>query len=87
MEKALADAGFTDIRVERMTMTTELPSATDYTDFIRDIAAPVRAMLASQPEEKQAEAWGAIADAAGQFAGSDGVVRMPNETILVAARR
>ena len=87
LEKALADAGFSDIRIERMTVTIEFPSASVYTDFIQDVVAPVRAMLASQPEEKQAEAWRAIADAAGQFAGADGVVPMPNETILVAARR
>ena len=86
LEKGLADAGFTDIRTERMTVTMEFPSAEGYTDFLRDIAPPVRAMLAGQPEEKQAEAWRAIADAAGQFAGEDGVVRMPNEVILVAAR-
>lgn len=87
LEKGLADAGFTDIRTERMTLTIEFPSAQDYTEFIRDVVPPVRAMLASQPEEKQAEAWRAVAEAAGQFAGADGVVRMPNETILVAARR
>lgn len=87
LEKGLADAGFTDIRTERMTVTIEFPSAQDYTEFIRDVVPPVRAMLASQPEEKQAEAWRAVAEAAGQFAGADGVVRMPNETILVAARR
>ena len=87
LEKGLADAGFTDIRTERMTVTIEFPSAQDYTDFIRDIVPPVRAMLAGQPEEKQAEAWRAVADAAGQFAGADGVVRMPNETLLVSARR
>ena len=85
LEKGLADAGFTDIRTDRMTVTIEFPSAKDYTEFIREVAAPVRAMLASQPEEKQAEARRAIADAAGQFAGGDGVVRMPNEAILVAA--
>ncbi len=87
LEKGLADAGFTDIRTERMTVTIEFPSAQDYTEFIRDVVPPVRAMLASQPEEKQAEAWRAVAEAAGQFTGADGVVRMPNETILVAARR
>ena len=86
LEEGLADVGFNDIRTERITVTIEFPSATEYTDFIGDVAAPVRAMLASQPAEKQAEAWRAIADAAGQFAGADGVVRMPNETILVAAR-
>ncbi|MCH7656624.1 MAG: methyltransferase domain-containing protein [Chloroflexi bacterium] len=87
LEKGLADAGFTDIRIERMMVTIEFPSAEGYTDFIRDIAPPVRAMLATQPEGKQAEAWRAIADAAAQFAGADGVVRLPSETILVAARR
>lgn len=86
LERGLADAGFTDVRIEPITVTIEFPSAAEYTDFLRDIAPPVRAMLASQPEEKQAEAWQAIENAAGQFSDSSGVVRMPNEAILVAAR-
>ena len=70
-----------------MTVVVEFPSATGYADFLRDIAPPVRAMLANQPEERQAEAWQAISRAAGQFSTPTGTVRMPNETIFVTGRR
>ena len=87
LKQALTDAGFADIRSERMTVMVEFPSATAYTDFLRDIAPPVRALLANQPEERRTEAWQAISNAAGQFSNADGMVRMPNETILVVGRR
>ena len=56
LEQGLAEAGFTDIKSERMTVMVEFPSAMAYTDFLRDIVPPLRAMLANQPEEKQREA-------------------------------
>ncbi len=87
LEQGLTGAGFTDIKTERMTVMVEFPSAKGYTDFLQDIAPPVRAMLANQPEEKQREAWAAIANAAGQFSDGSGVVRMPNEAILMAGRK
>ena len=87
LEQALRDAGFSDVRSERMTVVVEFPSATGYADFLKDIAPPVRAMLANQPEERQIEAWQAISEAAGQFSAPNGTVRMPSETIFVAGRR
>ncbi len=87
LEKAFTSAGFADVQSEGVTMTVEFPSATVYTDFLRDIAPPIRALLLNQPEERQAEAWQAISNAAGQFSNSDGVVRIPNETILVVGQR
>ena len=87
LEQAFRDAGFSDVRSERMTVVVEFPSATGYADFLKDIAPPVRALLANQPEERQTEAWQAISEAAGQFSASDGTVRMPNEAIFVAGRR
>ncbi len=87
LEQAFTSAGFADVRSERMTMTVEFASATAYTDFLRDIAPPIRGLLANQPEERQAEAWQAISNTAGRFSAEDGTVRMPNETIIVVGRR
>ena len=87
LEQAFIRAGFTDVHSERMTVTIEFPSATAYTDFLRDIAPPVSALLANQPAERQTEAWQAISTAAGQFSAGDGSVHMPNETILMVGCR
>lgn len=87
LERALAQAGFSDIRSEPLSLLFEWASAEDYTRFQQDIAAPIIAMVAKEPPERQAEVWRAIAEAAKQYAGADGLVRIAGETILVSARR
>lgn len=85
LERALKEAGFTAIRSERMNLIAQMPSAKTFVDAMRDLAAPLRGMLAAQPPEVEAEVWQEIERAAGQFAKADGVVRMPSEAILVVA--
>ncbi|MDE3242609.1 MAG: class I SAM-dependent methyltransferase [Nitrospirota bacterium] len=87
LERALAQAGFSDIRSEPLSLTFEWASAEDYTRFQQDIAAPIVALVAKEPAARQAEVWRAITEAARQYAGADGTVRMPGEAICVAARR
>ncbi|MBI4402029.1 MAG: methyltransferase domain-containing protein [Nitrospirae bacterium] len=87
LEQALAKAGFSQIRSERLTVTFEWASAEDYTRFQQAIAAPINAMLADQPAERQASIWRAVTEAAQQHAVTGGAVRLANEAICVAARR
>lgn len=87
LEQALEQAGFTQIHSEPLLLTFEWASAEDYTRFQQDIAAPIIAMVAKEPPERQAAVWGAITKAARQYAGSDGRVRMAGEAICVVARR
>lgn len=87
LELALKQAGFTGVRSEPLTLTFEWASAEDYTCFQQDIAAPIIAMLAKEPPERQATVWRAITEAARQYAGSDGRVRMAGEAICVVAQR
>lgn len=87
LERALAQAGFSDIRNEPLSLTFEWASAEDYTRFQQDIAAPVVALVAKEPPARQAAVWRAITEAARQYAGADGTVRMPGEAICVVARR
>lgn len=87
LERALAAAGFRDIRSEPLTLTFEWASAEDYTAFQQDIAAPIVALLADEPPARRAEVWSAITEAARRYAGPDGRVRMTGETFCVAARR
>ncbi|MBM4124591.1 MAG: methyltransferase domain-containing protein [Nitrospira sp.] len=87
LELALAQAGFSNIRSEPLTLTFEWSSAEDYTRFQQDIAAPIIAMLAKESAQRRAAIWQAVTDAAGQYAGSDGKVRMAGEAICVVATR
>ncbi|MDE3118749.1 MAG: class I SAM-dependent methyltransferase, partial [Nitrospirota bacterium] len=49
LERALAQAGFSDIRSEPLSLTFEWASAEDYTRFQQDIAAPIVALVAKEP--------------------------------------
>lgn len=87
VEQAFTQAGFAEVRSESLTVVFESSSVEAYTDFLHDIAPPVNALLASQPVERQAEAWKAISEAARAYAAPDGTVRMPSETICVSGQR
>lgn len=87
LERALAQAGFSDIRSEPLSLLFEWASAEDYTRFQQDIAAPIIAMLANESAERRASVWKAVTDAARSYAGSDGRVKMAGETICIVAKR
>ncbi|MEW6544602.1 MAG: methyltransferase domain-containing protein [Nitrospirota bacterium] len=87
LERAFAQAGFREVRSEPLVLTFEWPSAEDYTRFQQDIAAPILALVAKEPPERQAAVWRAITEAARQHAGADGRVRMAGEAICVVAQR
>ncbi|MQG77020.1 MAG: hypothetical protein FI703_06805 [SAR202 cluster bacterium] len=75
------------MHVESMSMVLQFATGEEYTEFMRDIAAPINAMVNGQPQDRQTELWGMIADAARELSNSGGSISMPNETILVAGRR
>ncbi len=87
LEDALGRAGFTGVRIERLANTFEFASAEAFTEFRRDVSAPFRTMLATKPPELQKEILDAVTASARAYAGSDGLVRVTNETICVSARR
>jgi enediyne biosynthesis protein CalE5 len=85
LEGALESAGFTGATFERITVTFEFASPEAFTDFRQQVSVPFRTMLASKPPELRKEIIDAVAQAARDFAGADGVVRLPSEGICVAA--
>ena len=88
LARTFLGAGFTEVRVERLTVTFEFPSAEAYARFQQDVAAPIAALLSQHPPERRAAVWQAVARAAHQrFAAADGRLRMPNETLCVVGRR
>lgn len=87
IENAFEAAGFTDVHTERMTVTIEFESAETFTNFLKEIAPPIIAMVSGQPAERQAQLWGAITDALKAFASPDGAVSLPNTTIVAVGQR
>jgi enediyne biosynthesis protein CalE5 len=80
----LEGGGFSDVEVEEAEVEVEWESPDDFTVFIREIAPPVSAMMASHPPEVQEETWAAITEAVGKAASGDGAVRLTNVALLAA---
>jgi enediyne biosynthesis protein CalE5 len=87
LEGRLREAGFADVRGERMTVDVEFASAAEYARFMRAVSAPLNKLLADKPGERQEEMWSAIARAAEAHAAADGSVSLPGELILGVGRR
>ncbi len=85
LEDVMLDAGFVEFHCEPVMVEFEVPSAAAYAEFTRDIAAPIAAMLADQPENIQTKVWAQVTQAARQFESADGRVRMRNEAICFVA--
>jgi enediyne biosynthesis protein CalE5 len=86
LERALAGAGFRDIAFDRRIVTFEFPSADAFADFRSQIGG-TRATLAKMPADVARQVREAVVTSARQFAGTDGVVRLSNETICFSATR
>ncbi|HEX6115939.1 MAG TPA: class I SAM-dependent methyltransferase [Solirubrobacterales bacterium] len=82
----LEGGGFADVETEQLEVEMEWESPEQFTTFVREIAPPIRAMMAGQPQERQDEAWNAITEAVREHAGGDGQVRMPGLVLLAAGR-
>jgi SAM-dependent methyltransferase len=67
LEKALADAGFTDIRVERVEAPVRLASATECLQFEQESFGALHQMLEGLADGEKDEAWQEIEHALQQF--------------------
>jgi SAM-dependent methyltransferase len=85
-EKALADAGFTEITVEAVPSPVRMTDAAECVRFERESFGALHQMLAGLPEADREAAWTEIAEALGRFDGPDGFVG-PCEMLVVSAVR
>lgn len=85
LEDMLIDAGFVEFHSEPVPVVFEMPSAQMYTQFTKDVAAPISALLADYPPEVQEEVWAQVTEAARRFETPEGTVRMENEAVCFAA--
>lgn len=88
LEDKMANAGFRDIRTEIKTVNFEFSSAGEYAQLMKDIAAPLRIMLANQSPEEITEYWKTLGENAAKNYGTqnDGVL-LPSMSISVVGQR
>lgn len=86
LRRSFSQAGYKDVRVEKMDITIGFDSAESYTQFQQQITAPIQAMLGGQTEEKKKQVWEAVTDAVSHYADSHGRVNIDNEVICIVGR-
>ena len=86
LEETAAAAGFEDVEVTRAVVPYEYASVEAFVEAQRMAHESRLTALLARPAAQQAEFWRALGAAAGPYAGSDGVVRVPSEILLMAAR-
>ena len=67
LERALADAGFRDLRIEKVDAPVRVPTATDCLQFEQESFGALHQMLASLSDTEKDEAWEEIEQALQQF--------------------
>ena len=94
VNNALVEAGFKDIHTEYLNITFEFLSAEDYTDFAKQIIAPIHNLLANETEKRKEEIWKAVTEEVARRYYIDdnnnstgSVVRMDNECIIIVGRK
>jgi enediyne biosynthesis protein CalE5 len=85
LERALANAGFKDIRVEPINVRFKFDSPEAFTEQRRAMSTPFRTMLEKQTPELQRKILNALNDAARKYADASGKVSMDNEAICISA--
>jgi len=88
LEDHMERAGFRNIVSDKITVNFEFSSANEYAQLMKDIAAPLTAMLTNQTPEAQAEYWQTLEESTAQkFASESGGVLLPSVTLLAAGQK
>lgn len=86
LAEVVADAGFTDVRTGTVNAVFEFASPENATQFLRDCAPPITALVTEHPPDVQQQVWERVTEEAwAPFVRADGRVRLPNEANWVAA--
>jgi enediyne biosynthesis protein CalE5 len=80
----LEGGGFSDVEVEEAEVVFTWGSAEEFTTFVREIAPPITAMMASHPQDVQDETWAAITAAVAEHAAGDGTIEQKNLVLLAS---
>lgn len=87
LEQVLRDAGFAQVQSEPCTVTFEFASVDELLGHLGDVSAPIRMIMATLSPERQADFWEKLAAAAVPYIAADGMIRLPNDCLVVAGQR
>jgi SAM-dependent methyltransferase len=80
----LEGGGLSGVEVEEVEVTFEWDSPEQFTEFIREIAPPIHALMEGHSDEEKQATWEAITEAARGHAGGDGRVSLSNLVLLAS---
>ena len=84
LNESFVRCGFKVIEIERINITFEFDSAVEYTNFTKDIAAPVLKMLNDQTIDRKEKIWEAVTEEATKYVKNNtGSVVLDNEAICI----
>ena len=88
LKNSFLRCGFKVMDMERINIAFEFDSAEEYTNFTKDIAAPVLAMLADQTLDRKEQIWKAVTKEATKFVknNTDSIV-LDNEAICIVGEK
>ena len=79
------EAGFVNVTTGTIDIVFTTDSPQQYTDFIRDVAPSITALVNSQPPDIRDRIWNKVTDGWNSFRDSDGRVRTHNQANWVVA--
>ena len=89
LRNSLLQAGFRDVRIEKIQVKFDFDLAEDCVSFTKDTAAPVNMMLSRETEKRKQEIWKAVTDQVRHEHSNitNGHLRLNNEAICAVGRR
>lgn len=86
LAESLAEAGFSNVRTEPLTMSVTFPSTDVFVRFQRATNMLVSTVIAQQPEDQQAALWETVAQTGARMASPDGSITLHNLVICVSGQ-
>jgi enediyne biosynthesis protein CalE5 len=62
LQAALSDAGFTDIKSERLNVTFEFATVEDYINYTKAVASTIKTILSKESVKRQEEVWNIVTE-------------------------
>ncbi len=88
LRKSLIEIGFKDVHTEHLNTVFEFDSAQDYTQFQKELTAPIIAMLANETKSRRDEIWNKVTEAAKKYSDDDdGHIKLSYESICIVGRK
>jgi SAM-dependent methyltransferase len=86
LERSFTRAGFTDVSIERQTLTFEYRSIEEFIEERPATSASIRSMLAEASPVQRGKIWQMVGEAIGKYQDASGSLRIPNDTVCVVGR-